>query len=219
MAADQRQFTEHNEIGGANVYYEDKRMEELKSATGKTASQISTTDEYIPLQDTDGNLVKINPASFQEAVRNVLGSLLANNDKGTTISGIPALSGSGASLDFGSVTPANLASVLGVNSIANRVYVKFLDAGTTDTGISVNGAGGGRTILVLGSGSWDTDDRSCSFIWLLRCGYSGNHVTKEVVKEMNMDQAYTINVGVTSDGNLKFTTSHSVYSVMLIRNK
>ena len=57
--------------------------------------------------------MKINPASFQEAVRNVLGGLLANNDKGVTISGIPALSGSGASLDFGSVTPANLASVLG----------------------------------------------------------------------------------------------------------
>lgn len=89
-------------------------MEELKSAAPKTDSQISTTDEYIPLQDTDGNLVKINPASFQEAVRNVLGGLLANNDKGVTISGIPALSGSGASLDFGSVTPANLASVLGV---------------------------------------------------------------------------------------------------------
>lgn len=113
MAADPRQFTEHNEVGGVTVYLEDKRMSELKSATGKTASQISTADEYIPLQDTDGNLVKINPASFQEAVRNVLGSLLANNDKGTTISGIPALSGSGASLDFGSVTPANLASVLG----------------------------------------------------------------------------------------------------------
>ena len=121
MAADPRQFTEHNEINGANIYYEDKRMEELKSATGKTASQISTTDEYIPLQDTDGNLVKINPASFQEAVRNVLGSLLANNDKGTTISGIPALSGSGASLDFGSVTPANLASVLG--GVSNSITV------------------------------------------------------------------------------------------------
>ena len=117
MAADPRQFTEHNEVNGANIYYEDKRMEELKGATGKTASQISTTDEFIPLQDTDGNLVKINPASFQEAVRNVLGSLLANNDKGTTISGVPALSGNGASLDFGSITPANLASVLGVKFI------------------------------------------------------------------------------------------------------
>lgn len=113
MAADPRQFTEHNTMGNVSVYLEDKRMEELKSATAKTSSQISTSAQYIPLQDTDGNLVKINPASFEEAVRNVLGSLLANNDKGTTISGLPALSGSGAGLDFGSITPANLASVLG----------------------------------------------------------------------------------------------------------
>lgn len=117
MAADPRQFTEHNTMGNVSVYLEDKRMEELKSATAKTSSQISTSAQYIPLQDTDGNLVKINPASFEEAVRNVLGSLLANNDKGTTISGLPALSGSGANLDFGSVTPANLASVLGVGGV------------------------------------------------------------------------------------------------------
>lgn len=118
MAADNRNFVNKfaNE-GGGDVLVEDKRLEELKGATAKTAAQISTTTDYVPLQDTDGNLVKINPASFEEAVRNVLGSLLANNDKGTTISAVPALSGSGASLDFGSVTPANLASVLGVVEI------------------------------------------------------------------------------------------------------
>lgn len=122
MAADNREFVNKfaNE-GGGDVLVEDKRLEELKSATAKTSSQISTTEQYIPLQDTDGNIVKINPASFEEAVRNVLGGLLANNDKGTTISGIPALSGSGQSLDFGSVTPANLASVLGVLKKIDRV--------------------------------------------------------------------------------------------------
>lgn len=110
-------------------------------------------------------------------------------------------------------------NILVVDSIANKVYTKSLDAGTTDTGISVNAGAGGRSILVLGSGSWDDGDSSCSFIWLLRCGYNGNNVTKEVVKEMNMSQSYTINVGVTSDGKLKFTTSHSVYRVMLLRNR
>lgn len=128
MAADPRQFTEHNTMGNVSVYLEDKRMEELKSATAKTSSQISTSAQYIPLQDTDGNLVKINPASFEEAVRNVLGSLLANNDKGTTISGLPALSGSGANLDFGSVTPANLASVLGVKILCKYAgYISDVD--------------------------------------------------------------------------------------------
>lgn len=114
MAVDNRDFADHFELDGSNVYVEDKRMGELKDATAKTASQVSITDQYVPLQDTDGNIVKISPASFQEALRVELGKLLANNDKGTTISGVPALSGSGNSLDFGSITPANLASVLGV---------------------------------------------------------------------------------------------------------
>ena len=128
MATDNRNFVNKfaNE-GGGDVLVEDKRMEELKSATAKSSSEISTSTDYVPLQDTDGNLVKINPASFQEAVRNVLGSLLANNDKGTTISGIPALSGSGDSLDFGSVTPANLASVLGVGIFIKRGNIPSAD--------------------------------------------------------------------------------------------
>ena len=61
MAADNRNFVNKfaNE-GGGDVLVEDKRMEELKSATAKTSSQISTSANYIPLQDTDGNLVKIS---------------------------------------------------------------------------------------------------------------------------------------------------------------
>lgn len=125
MAVDNRDFADHFELDGSNVYVEDKRMGELKDATAKTASQVSITDQYVPLQDTDGNIVKISPASFQEALRVELGKLLANNDKGTTISGVPALSGSGNSLDFGSITPANLASVLGVQVAIILNYQAF----------------------------------------------------------------------------------------------
>jgi urea transporter len=69
----------------------------------------SLTTDYIMLKDTSGAYHKIQKSSFTEAVRNTLASLLVNNDKGTTISQIAAI----ASGDFGSVTPANLASVLG----------------------------------------------------------------------------------------------------------
>jgi hypothetical protein len=58
-------------------------------------------------------------------VRNVLAGLLVNNDKGTTISQIPAIS----SGDFGSVTPANLASVLG--AITGIQGQRYLDYGST----------------------------------------------------------------------------------------
>lgn len=69
----------------------------------------SLTTDYIMLKDTSGAYHKIQKSSFTEAVRNTLASLLVNNDKGTTISQIAAI----ASGDFGSVTPNNLASVLG----------------------------------------------------------------------------------------------------------
>ena len=116
MAADTRQFADHFELDGSNVYVEDKKLGELKDKTAVTT--IDATNQFIPLQDVDGNIQKISKSSFTDAVRNVLGDLLINNDKGVSISGIPALSGSGSSLDFGSVSPANLASVLG--GISNR---------------------------------------------------------------------------------------------------
>lgn len=72
-------------------------------------AQTTLTTDYILLKDTNGQYHKILKDSFTEACRNVLAGLLVNNDKGTTISQIAAI----ASGDFGSVTPANLASVLG----------------------------------------------------------------------------------------------------------
>lgn len=109
MAVDQRNFGNVLDINGTEVNVEDKRLAELAGQTPKSSSQISTSSQYVPLQDTDGNIVKISPASFQEAVRNTLASLLVNNDKGTSFSQVPVI-GSG---DFGSASLANLASVLG----------------------------------------------------------------------------------------------------------
>ena len=83
-------------------------LNDAQNAQGAGA-QTTLTTEYIMLKDTSGSYHKILKDSFTEACRNVLAGLLVNNDKGTTIDEIPAI----ASGDFGSVTPANLASVLG----------------------------------------------------------------------------------------------------------
>lgn len=72
-------------------------------------TQTTLTTDYVMLKDTSGNYHKIDKSSFTEAVRNTLASLLVNNDKGTTFGQIPVIN----SGDFGSATPANLASVLG----------------------------------------------------------------------------------------------------------
>ena len=84
-------------------------LNDAQDAQGAGA-QTTLTTEYVMLKDTEGRYHKILKSSLTEACRNVLAGLLVNNDKGTTISQIAAI----ASGDFGSVTPANLASVLGV---------------------------------------------------------------------------------------------------------
>lgn len=83
-------------------------LNDAQDAQGAGA-QTTLTTEYVMLKDTEGRYHKILKSSLTEACRNVLAGLLVNNDKGTTISQIAAI----ASGDFGSVTPANLASVLG----------------------------------------------------------------------------------------------------------
>jgi protein involved in ribonucleotide reduction len=76
--------------------------------TGTKTTAVNT--DYVLLEDTSGNYQKIAKNSFTEAVRNTLGDILRNNDKGTSINGVPAL---GSDNDFGSISTANLASVLG----------------------------------------------------------------------------------------------------------
>jgi hypothetical protein len=92
-------------------------IRDKKLADEGTVTTASSSD-YVLLEDTNGNYQKIAKNSFTEAVRNTLGDLLRTNDKGTSITGVPALSGSGTSespYDFGSISTANLASVLGGN--------------------------------------------------------------------------------------------------------
>ena len=64
----------------------------------------------IVLEGEDGSPVKVKKDSFMSAVREALGSLIKNNDKGTSINGVAVTD---ANNDLGSITTANLASVLG----------------------------------------------------------------------------------------------------------
>lgn len=110
-------------------------LNDAQGAMGASA-QTTLTTEYVMLKDTSGVYHKILKSSFTEAIRDVLAGLLVNNDKGTTINQIAAI----ASGDFGSITPANLASVLGGMQPKGHVY--SIDANTiTETSIySVNDA-------------------------------------------------------------------------------
>ena len=127
-------------------------LNDAQGAMGAGA-QTSLTTDYIMLKDTSGNYHKILKDSFTEACRNVLAGLLVNNDKGTTISQIAAI----ASGDFGSVTPANLASVLGGLYVyngngldANSIEVTgaYVISANTANLPSIGGFTGGWGVLV-----------------------------------------------------------------------
>lgn len=104
--ADNRQFADHDVVGGVNVYYEDKKLAESPSQ-----SSVASND-YFVLKDTDGVPHKIVKADVLEMVRDAMGTILANNNKGTSVTKVPTLGSSGN--DFGSSSVADLASVLGV---------------------------------------------------------------------------------------------------------
>lgn len=102
---DNRQFTDHNEIGGVNVYLEDKKLSEKTSK-----SSVASTD-FVLLEDTDGAYHKIAKASFVEAIRAALGSAINSVQKGTDIAKMPVLDSNN---DLGMGTIVNVGKALGV---------------------------------------------------------------------------------------------------------
>jgi len=107
--ADNRHFTNalQNE-GSSPVYVEDKKLAERTPVSG--AASIANLKFLLVNDDTEGFNTAIK-AYIDEAIRSALGALVNNLDKGTAISRILATDGNS---DLGTISPANLASVLGV---------------------------------------------------------------------------------------------------------
>lgn len=114
-------------------------------------AQTTLTTESVLLKDVNGNYHKILKSSFTEAIRDTLAGLLVNNDKGTTINQIAAI----ASGDFGSITPANLASVLGARGSVDNFDITITPGAyvvNTNTGVGFpSGAYQWGTLIVFAS--------------------------------------------------------------------
>lgn len=144
--ADNRQFTDHNEVGGVNVYLEDKKLAESPSQ-----STVASTD-YFVLKDTDGVPHKIVKADVLEMVRDAMGTILANNNKGTSVAKVPTIGSTGN--DLGSSSVADLASVLGVNNIYNHVFDGIMNKYTPAIEIPFESFTHGF-VLARTTGSWN----------------------------------------------------------------
>lgn len=105
--ADNRQFTDHNSIGNVNVYYKDRQLKERTAVSN--AASIANLKFLLTTGDDEGFRTAIK-SYIDEAIRSALGALVDNLDKGT---GVSRILGTDSSHDLGTITPANLASVLG----------------------------------------------------------------------------------------------------------
>ena len=106
------------------------------------------------------------------------------------------------------------------NSIKIFSFYPYSHTNWNKTTISANANCTGRTILALISASWDSGDFTSSHIWMLRCGYDGNHVTKTVIAEDNVSSVYHLDVGVSDDGYIQFKPTYDgIFYVTLITNR
>lgn len=85
-----------------------------KDLARRTAQSAVASSDYVLLEDTSGQYHKISKASFTEAVRGALGSVINSVAKGSDIAKVPVLDSNN---DLGMGTLANIASVLGVPGI------------------------------------------------------------------------------------------------------
>ena len=90
--------------------YKGDNIRDKKLVDATSADTVASGDSIV-IKTTSGDYVEVDMNSFTEAVKTVLGKIISDNDKGTSISGITVTDGND---DLGSVTPANLASILGV---------------------------------------------------------------------------------------------------------
>lgn len=73
---------------------------------------------------------------------------------------------------FATIAPLANPSFTG---IVNNLNVIISGVTATSLGINVNTGGGGRTYLLLASRHTDTGDATSSAMYLVRCGYDGDH--------------------------------------------
>lgn len=98
--ADNRQFADHVEIGGANVYFKEE----------PTTDTTMANTSYFKTVDADGNPVKISRDNIMGIVKECLGTILNGLSDQTTVTKVPTLNGN----TLGASTAATLASLLGV---------------------------------------------------------------------------------------------------------
>lgn len=98
----------------------------------------------------------------------------------------------------------------------------FKVVGFGDTGITVNGGAGGRTIIAIGSAHEGEGDHTISNIKLLRLGYSDDYLTVTDIAESKGFDNLKLSYQKSSNNTIEVTSSYSAkywIKVLFISNK
>ena len=88
--------------------YKGDNIRDKRLADATSADTVASGDSIV-IKTVSGDYVEVDRDSFADEIRKVMGDLIKNNDKGTSVSGITVTDSNN---DLGSVTPANLATAL-----------------------------------------------------------------------------------------------------------
>ena len=82
-----------------------------------------------------------------------------------------------------------------LNQLVTTERIKYINGSagqTVDTGISVNGGFGGRTLFVIISSHTSSGDATSSGLYLVRCGYSGDYFSSYEISKQGSGGVFTI---------------------------
>ena len=130
----------HDQESGDDIHYRDKELVDATEA--ESANDLTSEWEVLLKSGQTGKLKTAMMSYIDQKVREAMGALVNNLDKGASISKVLATD---ANNDLGTITPANLASVLsaalGILYPSNTITLKRVVANETIIGTGVFFAG------------------------------------------------------------------------------
>ena len=114
----------HDQESGDDIHYRDKELVDATEA--ESANDLTSEWEVLLKSGQTGKLKTAMMSYIDQKVREAMGALVNNLDKGASISKVLATD---ANNDLGTITPANLALVLSapVQSVSGRYHMISMD--------------------------------------------------------------------------------------------
>lgn len=115
-----------------------------------------------------------------------------------------------------SVNYANSAGTANKLSLIKTFYIQTNNS--KDTGINPNPGYYGKSYLIIASCHFNTGDSTNAELWMLRCGYDGNHVTMYKIFGDGLSSATSLSASVVNN-QIRITANYANYAITMIPSR